>query len=102
LEAAKLDAVKTDGVYVIYQAGNPPQTIFVGRGDVAKRLTERKTDKRFESARRSKKLLVAFATIPAPEQEGVEKHLTRLLAPEIGERLPETVREVAVNSPFAA
>ncbi len=102
LDSAKLDGVKTDGVYVIYQTGNPPRTIYVGRGDVAKRLSELKADKRLESARRAGKLSVTFAAIQASEQEGVEKHLATLLAPTIGERRPDAVREIAVNSPFAA
>jgi hypothetical protein len=102
LDTAKLEGVKTEGVYVIYQAGNPPSTIYVGKGDVAKRLSEHKADARFAGARRGGNLLVTYAAVPAQSQEGVEKHLARLLAPKIGERRPETVQEIAVNLPFAA
>ena len=102
LDTANLESVKTNGVYVIYQTGNPPSTIYVGKGEVSKRLSEHKTDKRFDGARRAGKLFVTFAEIPAQSQEGVEKHLARLFAPKIGERHPEAVQEIAVNSPFAA
>jgi hypothetical protein len=101
LETAKLDSVRTDGVYVVYQTGNPPRTISVGKGDVAKRLSQIKADKRFEKAGNSAKLLVTYAAVPPTDQEGVEKYLARLLAPQVEERRPD-VREIAVNSPFAA
>jgi hypothetical protein len=100
LETAKLDSVRTDGVYVVYQTGNPPRTISVGKGDVAKRLSQIKTDKRFASGSGAK-LLVTYAAVPSSDQEGVEKYLARLLAPQVEERRPD-VREIAVNSPFAA
>jgi hypothetical protein len=102
LNSAKLEALKANGVYIVYQAGNPPSTIFVGKGDIAQRLREIKTDQRFESYRRAGTLLVTYASVPAQSQEGVEKHLAKLLAPKIDERRPESVEEIAVNLPFAA
>lgn len=101
LDTAKVDAVKVEGVYVIYQAGNPPRTIYVGKGDIAKRLTEHRLDSRFASARGAGKLVVTYAAVPKPDQEGVERHLATRLAPTVGEQHPD-VREIAVNSPFAA
>jgi hypothetical protein len=101
LDSAKLDTIRTEGVYVVYQAGNPPRSVFVGRGDIAKRLAERKNDKRFDKIRSDGKLLVTYAAVPATDLEGVEKYLARLLVPTVEERRPE-VREIAVNTPFAA
>ena len=102
LNSAKLETLKANGVYIVYQAGNPPSTIFVGKGDIAQRLREHKTEQRFESHRRTGNLLVTYASVPAQSQEGVEKTLARLLAPKIDERRPESVQEIEVNLPFAA
>lgn len=86
------------GVYVIYLAGNPPKTIYVGSGDIPERLACHKDDvriKRFANRR------IIFAAVPAPYQLGVEAHLARVLAPLVGDRHP-AVREISVNLPFAA
>lgn len=102
LDGVDLSTVKADGVYVIYLAGNPPTSVYVGKGDVAVRLASHRTDARFNAARAKGTLCVAFASVAPAEQEGVEKYLARRFPPLVGERHPESVREIAVNSPFAA
>jgi hypothetical protein len=101
LDAVRPETLKAEGVYIIYQAGNPPRSVYVGKGHIGKRLTALKTDKRFDKIRSTGKLLVTYAAVPAQDQEGVEKYLARLLAPSVEERRPDT-REIAVNTPFAA
>src|SRR5262249_12187277 len=101
LDRANLDAIKTQGVYVIYQTGNPPKSVYVGNGDIGERLASHRSDKRFEASRKKGSLYVAFATVSVADQEGVETYLAKLLQPTIGERHPD-VREIQVNPPFAA
>lgn len=102
LDGVDLSTVKAGGVYVIYLAGNPPTTVYVGKGDVSARLGSHRNDARFKAARAKGTLCVAFASVAAADQEGVEKYLATRLPPVVGERHPESVREIAVNSPFAA
>lgn len=102
LDGVDLSTVKANGVYVIYLSANPPITVYVGKGDVSARLASHRNDARFKAARTRGTLCVAFASVTAAEQEGVEKYLARRHPPLVGERHPENVREIAVNSPFAA
>lgn len=69
---------------------------------VSARLGSHRNDARFKAARAKGTLCVAFASVAAADQEGVEKYLATRLPPVVGERHPESVREIAVNSPFAA
>lgn len=100
-DTVKLDTITAKGAYVIYQLGNPGRTVYVGKGDVAERLGCHRDDARFNAHRAKSTLYVAFASVPAASQEGVEKYLATRLQPLVGERHPD-VQEIAVNSPFAA
>lgn len=101
LDTVKLDTITTQGVYVIYQLGNPGAVVYVGKGDVSERLGCHRDDARFRSHRAKSALYVAFASVAAQSQEGVEKNLAVRFQPLVGERHPD-VPEIAVNSPFAA
>jgi len=101
LDTVKLDTISASGVYVIYQLGNPGKVVYVGKGGVADRLGCHRDDARFNAHRAKSTLYVAFASVAAASQEGVEKYLAVRFQPLVGERHPD-VPEIAVNSPFAA
>ena len=95
LERLNLSTVMGSGVYVIW-AGN--RWVYVGQGDIASRLQERRNDGRVSDYRNSGRLMVAWATLPAGQMDGVERYLADTLTPAVGERHPIAL-PIPVNLP---
>ena len=98
LDGFSLDGVKTDGVYIIWHGGNPSRVVYVGQGDVSKRIASHRTDARFKPYALYG-LFVTWASLPASHKDGVERHLADTWSPLIGDAHP-LAHPIAVNSPW--
>ena len=99
LRLVNLSIVKVTGIYVIYCATpNGTRAVRVGQGDVADRVTKHRVDKAIMAYEQYGTLYVTWAAIPGHIRGGVEKYLSDLYQPLIGERFPD-VLPVAVNLP---
>lgn len=100
LNTFNMETCAAYGVYVIWHSGNPGRVVYVGQGNpVATRLTSHRTDRRIQQYA-DKTLLVTWATVPATQQDGVERYLADQWNPLVGDAHPD-VLPIAVNSPFA-
>ncbi len=87
------------GVYVIfYMDDNRYVTVRLGKGDIADRITDHRTDGEI-TAHGDGQLLVTWAVVPANQQERVERFLALALHPIVGERFPDRV-PLKVNLPY--
>ena len=88
------------GVYVIWHplGADNPATVYVGQGQIAQRLEERRYDGRLVHFRRYD-LLVSCAAVPEDQRDGVERYLAHVLAPKVGEKWPDA-EPIVVNLPF--
>lgn len=98
LGTVNLSTVNTSGVYIIWHGGVAPQTVRVGKGDIAARLIAHRGD---PSVQRYAPygLYVTWAAVNAYDQDGVERFLADQLRPLVGERHPEVPAKL-VNLPW--
>jgi hypothetical protein len=87
------------GVYIIWHTGNPGRVVYVGQGDVKKRLGTHRKDAEILSYREYGKLRVTWAEVPARHQDGVERHLADTWNPLVGDHHPDAA-PIEVNSPW--
>lgn len=100
LEGVDLSTVTESGVYIIWHEGNPGQVVYVGQGNpVSARLSAHRNDKRILAYKSKGTLRVTWATVPAAQRDGVERHLADTWHPLVGDAHPD-VLPIAVNSPF--
>jgi hypothetical protein len=95
-ETVTLPQVKTEGVYVIWHAGNPAPAVRLGQGDIADRLTRHRADPAILAYRAKGLLLVTWASVPAAYRDGVERFLADYYQPLIGSAFPN-VPPIEVN-----
>ncbi|MCY3824908.1 MAG: GIY-YIG nuclease family protein [Nitrospinae bacterium] len=86
-----------DGVYIIWHEGSPGQYVYVGQGNIRKRLASHRKDKRI-TAYENKKLRVTWAFVSAAQLDGVESYLSDKCRPLIGDVYPKGP-SIAVNLP---
>jgi hypothetical protein len=99
LNTVNLDMVTESGVYVIWHGGNPSRVVYVGQGGpVAPRLAAHRTDSRIQRYA-AQTLYVTWASVPAGQRDGVERHLADRWTPLVGDTHPN-VLPIAVNSPW--
>lgn len=99
LENVDLSDVKTEGVYIIWHAGNPSRVVRVGQGNIASRLNAHRNDREILAYAKYGTLRVTWATVPAAQRDGVERYLADKWKPLIGDAFPNVV-PIAVNSPW--
>ena len=101
LDLTRVDfsGVKTDGVYVIWQVGNPGPVVRVGQGDIADRLRCHRTDKDVLKYA-APGLRVTWAAVQANLRDGVERYLADRYSPLVGDCYPDGV-QIPVNLPGA-
>ena len=99
LNNVNLDAVTTQGVYIIWHAGNPGRVVYVGQGDVAARIKAHRNNPEITKYAKLGTLFVTWATVPASQQNGVERFLADKWSPLVGDAHPDVV-PIAVNSPW--
>lgn len=103
----KLETVNGCGVYIIWRnpglrGGIDPFVLYVGQGEIAKRLSKHRIEKRFckvPSLPRDVRL-VTWAETPRSSWDGVERYLADTLHPHYGNRHPD-VAPIEVNLPSA-
>lgn len=98
-DTVNLSTVKTYGVYTIWHEGNPGRVVYVGQGDVAARITTHRQDTRITAYEKQGRLRVTWASVPATQRDGVERHLADKWKPLVGDAHPN-VTPIAVNSPW--
>lgn len=98
-ESLNLDGIKTvSGVYIIWHGGNPSRVVRVGQGNVADRIRAHRQDAKITKYK-ANGLYVTWASVPASQQDGVERYLADHWKPLVGDAFPDTV-PIAVNSPW--
>lgn len=86
------------GVYIIWHGGTQPATVYVGRGIISARLTQRREDGEILKFSHHG-LFVTWAQVDAYSQPGVERFLAERLNPKVGERHPDNPT-IVVNFPW--
>lgn len=98
-QTVNLDKVTTDGVYIIWHAGNPSRVVYVGQGDIAARLRAHRTNTAITGHSSSGTLYVTWASVSAAQKDGVERYLADKWNPLVGDAHPQAL-QLAVNSPW--
>jgi hypothetical protein len=99
LNTVDLATVRESGVYIIWHSGNPSKVVYVGQGDpISARLAVHRQDRRIQ-AYKDLDLRVTWASLPAAQRDGVERHLANRWNPLVGDAHPD-VSPIEVNSPF--
>jgi hypothetical protein len=101
LDGPDFSNVTINGVYMIYQLGNPGRVIRVGQGVVRDRLAAHRLDAAIGAHRRNGTLYVTYAAVSAGFKDGVERYLADLYSPLVGDAFPNAVA-VPVSLPWAA
>jgi len=86
------------GVYVIWHGGTNPAVVYVGQGDIRTRLTEHRRDPKIQQYK-PWDLYVTWATVSAPDRDGVEAYLAKRWPPKVGVSHPQA-SPIEVNSPW--
>ena len=87
------------GVYMIWHGGDPSRVVRVGQGDISDRLSKHRKDPAIIGYSAQGGLLVTWATVPAHQRDGVERHLADRWDPLVGDVFPDT-HPIEVNSPW--
>lgn len=93
-----LSNVTTNGVYIIWHAGNPGKVVYVGQGDVADRVKSHRSNSDI-LAYSKLGLYVTWASVSATQKDGVERYLADTWSPLVGDAHP-AANPIAVNSPW--
>ena len=91
------------GVYIIWVGGEEPQVVvYVGQGNIKERLTEhRKNPEIFLYGDiLGTDLYVTWATVARQDRDAIEAYLADKWDPKVGERHPQTIPHLEVNSPW--
>ena len=93
----KLNQINDEGVYVIRNGLYLGNTLYVGQGNIAERLSEHKTTLRHKRYN-IQDLWVAWATVSSENKNGVERFLYNYFKPIESKRCPEAL-PISVNLP---
>lgn len=91
--------VSASGVYIIWHGGNPAKVVYVGQGDVAARIKAHRNESEITQYSNNGGLYVTWASVPASQMNGVERHLADKWGPLVGDAHPAAL-PIAVNSPW--
>ena len=95
-----LTTVQEQGVYIIWSGGHSPYVVYIGQGDVAKRLHSHRRDEVILRHDQHGPLFVTWASVPVAERDGVENYLAQRYDPHEGRSHPEA-GPISVNSPWS-
>lgn len=96
LATVNLDNVTSQGVYIIWHSGSPGRVVYVGQGDVKSRLLSHRQRRDMQQYG---DLYVTWASVPASQRGGVERHLADKWNPLVGDAHPQDL-PIQVNSPW--
>ena len=99
LDHVDLSYVTTQGVYVIWYAGNPGRVIRVGQGKVSARIIADRSNPGIVHYAKLGNLHVTWAVAPARYRDGVVRYLAERLNPLVEDARPD-VAPLAVNAPW--
>lgn len=86
------------GVYIIWHGGEHSSVVYIGQGDIARRLSSHRSDTRIQSYS-SLGLYVTWASVSPANCDGVERFLANKWQPKVGSAHPNVV-PIEVNSPW--
>lgn len=98
-QGVNLGNVSTEGVYIIWHAGNPGRVVYVGQGDVAARIKAHRDRSDINAYAKHGTLHVTWAAVSVRQRDGVERYLANNWNPLVGEAYPD-VTPLVVNSPW--
>ncbi len=96
IESAKFSG--SQGVYVIWAPGDPPDVLRVGQGDIRARLLLHRKDRRLTAIARQGPIFVTWSAFNDAAIDGVERYVSEHLNPRFSDGLPEA-DPIAVNLP---
>jgi len=94
-----ITGVTANGVYMIWHGGQTPRVVRLGQGDIKSRLIAHRGDSQITQYGTSGVLMVTWASVPAAQQDGVERYLANRWPPLVGDAFPDA-QPIAVNSPW--
>lgn len=94
-----LEKVGEHGVYMVWHGGDAPHVVYVGKGDVADRISRHRNNQKITRHAAKGSLFVTWASVPAPQRDGVERYLADRYSPLEGEDHPAAA-PLAVNRPW--
>ena len=88
-------------MYIIWhpRGADNPETVYVGQGRLAFRLGAHRNDSRFNDYLQYG-LRIAWAEVPQADRDGVERYLSYVLEPKIGEKHPDGAPISVKDLPF--
>lgn len=86
------------GVYLIWHGGPNPRAVYVGQGNIRKRLSAHRQNEVIQEYKNFGTLLVTWAEVPAHLCNGVEVFLANAYNPLVGEQFPDAA-PITVNLP---
>ena len=87
-----------DGVYMIWHGGKTPRVVYVGQGNIRKRLQFHRNNTKIQQYA-NLDLFVTWAVVPQERRNGVEVYLATHWRPLIGENHSDAA-PIAVNFPW--
>ena len=63
------------GICIIWYEGDPGRVVRIGQGKISDRISKHKTDPAITRYSKNGTLRVTWATVPAPQRDGVERYL---------------------------
>lgn len=95
-----LSGVSEVGVYIIWHEGNPGRVVYVGQGDVAKRIAQHRNNTEITKYAKLGTLRVTWAAVGSQkDRDGIERYLANTWPPLVGDAYPD-VSPISVNSPW--
>lgn len=86
------------GVYVIWYASpGQAKVVRLGQGNISERLKEHRSNPDVTKYSYYGQLKVSWAILNEYELSGVEKYLSRVYSPLIGDRYSDNIQEIQVN-----
>ncbi len=90
LKNLSLESIKaTDGIYIIWHAGNPSRVVRVGQGNIRDRLATHRKDLEILAYRKFGTLHVTWAEVSAAQRDGIERYLADKWNPLVGDAFPD-------------
>ncbi len=87
-----------EGVYIIWHGGNNPHVVYVGQGEIGRRLSDHRNNTQILKYR-GLDLYVTWAAVNGQHQDGVERYLANEWSPLVGDSWPD-VTPIEINSPW--
>ena len=88
-----------DGVYIIWHGGPHPHVVYVGQGQIRKRLSAHRNDERIQRYRHLDLFVTWTRVLEQSDRDGIEAYLINVWKPKVNEKEPR-IAPLTVNPPW--